>query len=75
MKCLKNCIFMRCSQINSELPCRCIISKKQVNFGETCPYENKTVTELNMDANYEKELKKNDFNNLENDSTNTRNEK
>ena len=52
MKCLKNCIFMRCSQIREELPCRCFISKKSVNYGETCPYENKTVTELNMEANY-----------------------
>ena len=56
MKCLKNCIFMICSLNNSELPCICIISKKQVNYGETCLYENMTVTELNMKANY-KELK------------------
>lgn len=63
MKCLKNCIFMRCSHIVPELPCRCIISKKQVNLGETCPYENKTVTELNMIANYDGGLKwlKNDL--------------
>ena len=52
MKCLKNCIFMRCSQIREDLPCKCFISKKSVNYGETCPYENKTVTELNMEANY-----------------------
>ena len=47
---------MLCSQNNSELPCRCIISKKQVNYGETCPYENMTVTELNMKANYENKV-------------------
>ena len=54
---------MRCSHIVPELHCRCIISKKQVNLGETCPYENKTVTELNMIANYDGGLKwlKNDL--------------
>ena len=66
MKCLKNCIFM----YNIQGEFTCLISKKPVKFGETCPYENKTVTELNIDANYEKELKKNDFNNLENDCRN-----
>ena len=40
-----------------EIPIGCIISKKQVNYGETCPFENMTVTELNMKANYENELK------------------
>ena len=54
MKCLDNCIFMRCSAIAPELPCRCIISLERVNLGETCPYENMTVTELNMEANYQK---------------------
>ena len=44
---------MRCSQIREELPCRCFISKKSVNYGETCPYENKTVTELKIEANYD----------------------
>lgn len=43
---------MRCSEIRTDLPCYCFISKKKVNFGETCPYENKTVTMLNMEANY-----------------------
>ena len=52
MKCLKNCIFMLCSQSNPDLPCRCVISKNPVIFGETCRYENKTVTELNIEANY-----------------------
>ena len=55
MKCLKNCIFMRCSEIRKDLPCHCFISTKAVNLGETCPFENMTVTELNMKANY-KEL-------------------
>ena len=54
MKCLKNCIFMLCSPSNPDLPCRCVISKKPVIFGETCKYENKTVTELNMEADYKK---------------------
>lgn len=53
MKCLKNCIFMMCSQVRPVLPYRCFISKKDVKLGETCPYENKTVTELNMEANYD----------------------
>ena len=52
MKCLKNCIFMMCTQINNDFPCRCFISKKPVKYGETCKYENQTVTELNMEANY-----------------------
>ena len=56
MKCLKNCIFMLCSQTNPELSCRCFISKKTVTFGETCIYENKTITELNIESNYKKEL-------------------
>ena len=54
MKCLKKCIFMRCSEIRKDLPCHCVISNKAVNLGETCPYENKTVTELNMEANSER---------------------
>ena len=58
MKCFKNCIFMLCSQSRYDLPCRCFISKEKVNYGETCPYENRTVTELNMDANYQRSLKK-----------------
>ena len=29
-----------------------IISKKSVKFGETCPFENETVTTLNVEANY-----------------------
>lgn len=53
MKCLKNCIFMLCSNVKYNLPCRCFISGKSVNRGKTCPYENKTVTELNMEANYD----------------------
>ena len=43
---------MMCSQIRDDLPCRCFISKKSVKFGETCPFENETVTTLNMEANY-----------------------
>ena len=43
---------MVCSQIRTDLPCHCVISKKRVNYGETCPYENMTITELNMEANY-----------------------
>ena len=53
MKCLKNCIFMICSQIRDDLPCKCFISHKTVKIGETCPYENRTVTELNIEANYQ----------------------
>ena len=53
MKCLENCIFMMCSQFRPDLSCKCFISKKYVKLGETCPYENKTVTELNMEANYD----------------------
>ena len=52
MKCLKNCIFMMCSEINNDLHCRCFISKKTVKLGETCPFENKTVTMLNVEENY-----------------------
>ena len=37
-------------------PCICFISKKPVWYASTCEYENKTVTELNMEANYKKEL-------------------
>ena len=55
MKCLKNCIFMLISA-EHEIPRGCIISKKQVNYGETCPFENMTVTELNMKANYENKV-------------------
>lgn len=55
MKCLKNCIFMLCSQVRPDLSCKCFISKKDVKLGETCPYENKTVTELNMMANYNRQ--------------------
>ena len=36
------------SKIRPELSYRCLISKETVKLGETCPYENKTVTELNM---------------------------
>ena len=43
---------MMCSQVRDDLPCRCFISKKPVKLGETCIYENRTVTELNMEANY-----------------------
>ena len=43
---------MKCSQIRDDLPCHCFISKKAVTLGETCPFENKTVTELNIEANY-----------------------
>ena len=46
---------MRCSQIRPELSCKCFISKKDVKLGETCPYENKTVTELNMWADYNRQ--------------------
>lgn len=55
MKCLKDCIFM--SYVKPFDRFVCLISKEPVTFGETCLYENKTVTELNMEANY-KELKK-----------------
>ncbi len=58
MKCFKNCIFILCSQVRYDLPCRCVISKKSVNFGEICPYEDRTVTELNVEANYKKEVYK-----------------
>ena len=43
---------MLCSNVKYDLPCRCFISGKSVNRGETCPYENKTITELNIEANY-----------------------
>jgi hypothetical protein len=49
---------MRCSQIRPDLPCRCLISKKAVKLGETCPYENRTVTELNMEADFKRRQKK-----------------
>lgn len=49
---------MLCSQSNPDLPCRCFISKKPVILGETCKYENKTVTMLNIDENYKKMVKK-----------------
>ena len=52
MKCLKNCIFM----YNIQGEFTCLISKKPVKFGETCPYENKTVTELNMEHDYQRRL-------------------
>ena len=45
---------MKCSQIRDDLLCHCFISKKAVTLGETCPFENKTVTELNMEANYKR---------------------
>ena len=44
---------MLCSQSRYDLPCRCFISKKPINYGETCPYEDRTVTMLNMEANYQ----------------------
>lgn len=44
---------MMYSQIRPDLSYRCFISKRDVKLGETCPYENKTVTELNMEANYD----------------------
>lgn len=34
----------------------CMISKRKVHFGETCPYENKTVTELNIEVNYKGDM-------------------
>ena len=43
---------MMCSEINNDLHCRCFISKKTVKLGETCPFENKTVTMLNIEENY-----------------------
>jgi len=46
---------MLCSQVRPDLSCKCFISKKDVKLGETCPYENKTVTELNMMANYNRQ--------------------
>ena len=56
MKCLKNCIFMQCSEIRTDLPCHCFISKKEVNLGKTCPYENMTITELNIETNYKSDM-------------------
>lgn len=50
MKCLRNCIFMY--HVAGRLTC--LISKGRVNYGCTCPYENMTVTELNMEADYKK---------------------
>ena len=47
---------MLCSQVNPDLPCRCVISKTPVILGETCPYENRTVTEINMEAEYKRAL-------------------
>ena len=49
MKCLMNCIFMYYINVDGFT---CMISKKTPPIGKTCPYENKTVTELNMEANY-----------------------
>lgn len=46
---------MMYSQIRPDLSYRCFISKRGVKLGETCPYENKTVTELNMWANYNRQ--------------------
>jgi len=57
MKCLKNCIFMLYSQIYDDIPCRCYISMEPVSIGETCKYENKTITELNMEAHYKRGIK------------------
>ena len=42
------------NEINNDLPCRCFISKKTVKLGETCPFENKTVTMLNIEENYKR---------------------
>lgn len=50
MKCLNNCIFMYYVMFGGFI---CAVSKKNPPWGKTCPYENKTVTELNMEANYD----------------------
>jgi len=50
MKCLMNCIFMYYIPVDGFT---CMISKERPPIGKTCPYENKTVTELNMEANYD----------------------
>ena len=55
MKCLKNCIFMWYIPMGGFI---CAITKETVNYGCTCPYENKTVTELNMEHDYQRRLKK-----------------
>ena len=55
MKCSRNCIFIMRSQIRPELSYKCLISRKIVKFDETCPYGNKTVTELNMWADYNRQ--------------------
>ena len=49
MKCLMNCIFMYYINVDGFT---CMISKKNPPWGKTCPYENRTVTELNMEWNY-----------------------
>lgn len=54
MKCLNNCIFMYYIASEGFI---CTIAKKNPPWGKTCPYENKTVTELNMEANYSGEKK------------------
>ena len=51
MKCLNNCIFMYYVTFGGFI---CLISKKNPPWGKTCPYENKTITELNIEANYKK---------------------
>ena len=50
MKCLMNCIFLYYIPVDGFT---CMISKKRPSIGKTCPYENMTVTELNMEANYD----------------------
>ena len=45
---------MLCSQIRDDLPCKCFISKKTVKLGGNCPFEDKTVTMLNIEENYKR---------------------
>jgi len=45
------------SQIRPELAYWCLISKETVKLGETCPFENETVTTLNIKANFNKKQK------------------
>lgn len=46
---------MMCSEINNDLNCRCFISKKTIKLGETCPFEDKTITMLNIEKNYKEQ--------------------
>lgn len=54
MKCLANCIFMYYVMFGGFI---CAVSKKNPPWGKTCPYENKTITELNIEANYDGDIK------------------